>query len=247
MWDNTALYLLIKVKDDVLKNDSGINTWDDDAIEIFVDGNNDKAASYDANDHQYILRVNDATVYEYHNGVTTLNPVGVTFSQGANAGGYLMEIKIMWTAIGVTPAQGKLIGLDIYSDDDDDGGIADGGISWFATTPTSSNDPSAFGTIILDGTSCGGVTTEIMKEENKNLISVYPNPFSTNFTLQISSEVVLGNTVIEIFDICGKEVKKVYINNNETIIEREDLQNGLYFYRVISDNINIAKGKLVIQ
>lgn len=247
MWDNTALYLLVKVKDDMLRNESGTSTWDDDAIEIFIDGNNDKATSYDANDHQYILRWNDANIYEYHNGTTTLNPSGVIFSQGANTGGYLMEIKITWTAIGVIPAQGKLIGLDIYSDDDDDGGAADAGMSWFTSTPTSSNDPSVFGSIKLDNISCGGVTTGLMKEENKNLILIYPNPFNTNFTLKILSEVMIENTMLEIYDLCGKEVKKIYINNNETIIEKDDLQNGLYFYRVNNNNKNIAKGKLVIQ
>jgi hypothetical protein len=247
MWDNTALYLLVKVKDDVLKNDSGTNTWDDDAIEIFIDGNNDKAASYDANDHQYILRLNDASVHEYHNGVTTLNPAGVTFSQGANTGGYLMEIKITWAAIGVTPSSGKLIGLDIFSDDDDDGGIADGGMSWFTTTPTSSNDPSAFGTIKLDGTSCGGVTTGLTKEANKNAISIYPNPFNTNFTLKISAETILKNTIMEIYDVCGKEVKNILITDSETIVDRAELQSGIYFYNVINNNESIAKGKLVIQ
>ncbi|MDD5570318.1 MAG: DUF4832 domain-containing protein [Bacteroidales bacterium] len=248
MWDNTALYLLVKVKDDVLKNDSGTNTWDDDALEIFVDGNNDKATSYDVNDHQYIIRWNDATVYEYHNGGTTLNPAGVTFSQGVNTGGYLMEIKITWSAIGVTPAQGKLIGFDLHTDDDDDGGTIDKIISWFASdVSVSSNNPSTFGTIQLSGTSCGGVTTVHIKEENKNSIVIYPNPFNTDFTLIFSSEIIRKNAMIKIYDVCGKEVKTILINDNETIIERGELQNGIYFYQVINNNESINKGKLVIQ
>jgi hypothetical protein len=231
----------------VLKNDSGVNTWDDDAIEIFIDGNNDKAVSYDVNDHQYILRWNDATVYEYHNGTTILNPVGVTSSQGANVGGYLKEIKITWSAIGVTPAQGKLIGFDLLADDDDDGGAGDAIISWFAQATTSSNDPSTFGTIKLDNTSCGGVTTGLIKDKNKNFIAIYPNPFNPNFTIQISSEIIITNAVMKIFDVCGKEVKAISISNNETIIDRGDLSNGIYFYNIINNNESIAKGKLVIQ
>jgi len=78
-------------------------------------------------------------------------------------------------------------------------------------------------------------------------VNVFPNPFNTNFTLKISSEVMIENTVMEIYDVCGKKVKKVYITNNETVIERDDLKNGIYFYQVINNNSTIFKGKLVVQ
>lgn len=97
------------------------------------------------------------------------------------------------------------------------------------------------------GKMCPEITTNITEEEIQNPILVYPNPFNTNFTLQIASEVVLQNTTLEIYDLCGKEVKKLYITSNEMIINRDDLQTGLYFYRVTNDNNSIAKGKLVIQ
>ncbi|MFA6922741.1 MAG: sugar-binding protein [Bacteroidales bacterium] len=246
VWDNTALYLLVKVKDDTLKNDSGTSTWDDDAVEIFIDGNNDKAASYDANDHQYIVRWNDATVYEYHSGTTILNPAGVTFSQGANAGGYLMEIKITWSAIGVAPASGKLIGFDMLADDDDNGGAADASMSWFMQPP-SSHHPSDFGTIELSGISCVETPTGIINEEMNNATLIYPNPFNTSFVLKISDETILKNAMMKIYDVCGKEVKAVSISSNETIIDRGELPSGIYFYSVINNNEKTANGKLIVQ
>ncbi|MFA6923363.1 MAG: sugar-binding protein [Bacteroidales bacterium] len=247
VWDNTALYLLVNVKDDAFRNDSGTNTWDDDALEIFIDGNNDKTTGdYDANDHQYIIRWNDATAYEYHNATTTLNPVGFTFSQGANTGGYLMELKITWIAIGVTPASGKLIGFDMLADDDDDGGAADASMSWFMQ-PTSSHETSSFGTIELSGTSCVETPTGIINEEMNNATMIYPNPFNTFFTLKISDATILKNAEMKIYDVCGKEVKSVSISSNETTINRGELQNGIYFYSVINNNEKITNGKIVVQ
>jgi hypothetical protein len=78
-------------------------------------------------------------------------------------------------------------------------------------------------------------------------ISVYPNPLSSIFYINIPADVALNDAVLKVYDMCGKEVKVVSINTNETIVDRGDLQNGIYFYQVINENRSIAKGKLVIQ
>lgn len=91
------------------------------------------------------------------------------------------------------------------------------------------------------------ITTAIAKEEKLNYINVYPNPFIENFTLIISPTTTIKDAVMKIYDVCGKEVRAVSISSNETIIDRNELQNGIYFYQVIIDNKNIAKGKLVVQ
>jgi hypothetical protein len=90
-------------------------------------------------------------------------------------------------------------------------------------------------------------TSALLYERIKNSSVVYPNPFNTNFTLQISSEVIVKDAVMKIYDVCGKEVKAVAITNNETIIDRGELQGGIYFYSITNSNESIAKGKLIIQ
>jgi len=92
--------------------------------------------------------------------------------------------------------------------------------------------------------SCGGVTTGLMKEENKNSISIYPNPFNANFTLQISSETIFKNAIIKIYDVCGKEVKTISIKGNETNIDRGELKNGIYFHDIFRNNETIGKRQI---
>jgi hypothetical protein len=94
-----------------------------------------------------------------------------------------------------------------------------------------------------------GVATSIANSKNTGDegIKIYPNPFSSNCNIMISNEIVLKNTLIKIYDVCGKEVKKISINNHETIIDKGELQNGIYFYNIINNDENIAKGKLLIQ
>ena len=80
-WDEESLYILVLVRDDSLVNDSGPQPWHDDAVELFIDGNNDKSTQYDANDHHYIFRWKDDTLYENVEGTLIRNPPGITFAQ----------------------------------------------------------------------------------------------------------------------------------------------------------------------
>lgn len=86
-----------------------------------------------------------------------------------------------------------------------------------------------------------------IKEQTIGSINIYPNPFSASFTVSIPSEIMLKDGIIKIIDLSGREAKTVSIINNETIIDRGELQTGIYFYEIINNNVAIGKGKLVIQ
>jgi fibronectin type 3 domain-containing protein len=145
MWDAANLYVLADVTDDVKKNDS-TNTYDDDTVEVFVDGNNSKGATYDgSNDIQWLFGWGDAAVVEGSGpaGRTT----GISFAKVDPTGtAYRLEIKIPWSTIGVTPAANALIGIDIQVDDDDDGSARDGKKAWWGTSDIAWQNPSTFGT-----------------------------------------------------------------------------------------------------
>ncbi|MBX9851492.1 MAG: T9SS type A sorting domain-containing protein [Cytophagaceae bacterium] len=146
--DATNLYILVDVTDDVLRNDSP-NNWEDDALEIFIDMGNDKSVTYGANDFAYTFGWNDPTVYEsYHSPGST---AGVTFAQGAKTGGYIMEIRIPWTALGGAPAVGSFTGFDLQVNDDDDGGTRDAKKVWEDATDVAWNNPSVLGTLQIAG------------------------------------------------------------------------------------------------
>ncbi|MGQ0826976.1 MAG: T9SS type A sorting domain-containing protein [Bacteroidota bacterium] len=91
------------------------------------------------------------------------------------------------------------------------------------------------------------ISTGIVNEEIYHSISVYPNPFHSNFNIIISPETVINDAIIKIYDVCGKEVKTISISNNETNIDRGELKSGIYFYTIINNNSTIAKGKLIVQ
>ena len=106
---------------------------------------------------------------------------------------------------------------------------------------------TARGAIALTCMPVKNMTTSTDFPESYSNSVVYPNPFSTNVTLQISSGIIIKEAVMKIYDVCGREVERFLINNNETVIDKGELQNGIYFYSIINNNESIGKGKLVIQ
>jgi len=147
------LYLLVEVADTYKTYDSGSSWWEDDVIEIFIDGNNNKGTTYDgANDFQLGFRWGDATVQVGGNSVN--RTTGIIKSHYATANGHTLEVSIPWSTIGVTPAVGDRIGLDVSVDDDDNGGARDSQMTSFATTPMGWSNPSLFGSVYI--TNCSG-------------------------------------------------------------------------------------------
>ncbi len=153
-WDAEALYLFVTIMDDILINDTpGVTPWNNDGLELFIDGDNSKGTSYDANDHQLILNVSDATVF--HQSTGQQNPTGVSFTEGTIAGGYTMEIKIDWTFIGVSATPEAAIGFDLHVNDDDDGGGGDSKLTFTKLTSGDSyNNPSLHSTVFLSSGAC---------------------------------------------------------------------------------------------
>nr|HPM13486.1 sugar-binding protein [Bacteroidales bacterium] len=146
LWDNSYLYILAEISDEVLNNDSQ-NIYDDDAVEIYVDIQNDKATTYGTNDVQYTFAWNDGTtVGSLPSGRAT---TGITYSAVAKTGGYIVEARIPWSTLQGTPAIGQYLGFDFMINDDDNAGTRDGKLSWNAATDDAWQNPSLFGTAIL--------------------------------------------------------------------------------------------------
>jgi len=148
LWDDTYLYVLADVTDDKKVNESA-NVYDDDAVEVYVDINNDKATTYGANDVQYSFGWNDGTtVGVLPSGRSTTN---ITYKAVDKTGGYVIEARIPWTTLQGSPAIGQLVGMDFMINDDDDNGTRDGKLSWNASEDDAWENPSLFGTAILQG------------------------------------------------------------------------------------------------
>ena len=73
-------------------------------------------------------------------------------------------------------------------------------------------------------------------------IEIYPNPSDGKFVLRISNN---QNAVIEILNTSGQVVRKMEINPVSDI-DLSNLQKGIYYLRVLTDNISDVK-KIVIR
>jgi hypothetical protein len=149
LWDLDYLYLFVDVNDEDLQNDSG-ESWQDDSVEIYVDGGNDKATRYGDDDYQYRAAWNTELpeIQEFHHGARSLP--GVEFIVSETDDGYVLEIKFPWTALLIEKdaALGDLLGFDIHINDDDGGGGRDTKITWYGGDNAWQN-PSVFGTVVL--------------------------------------------------------------------------------------------------
>jgi len=140
----------------------------------------------------------------------------------------------------------------------------DGGFSWMIQPSgnteylwdiTFVNDNTGYavgnnGTILK--TTNGGEPTGIDERNKGNIdVLIYPNPFNSKATLYISypNNVFATNELIFfLHDVLGREVKRIEsINVHQVEIKRENLPNGLYFYKVSNQKGIIGTGKLVIQ
>jgi|GEM_PF-1313692 len=124
-WDSTNLYVAVNVFDEsVIPNGSDPNNlWSEDTVELFIDGDNKKSSSYDANDYQIFIGNSGAVKVSKQGGGDTSAFAGAIHvaTQPADDGrGYSVEVAIPWSAIGVTnPAEGTVIGFDVGNDDSD--------------------------------------------------------------------------------------------------------------------------------
>ncbi|MFT3679576.1 MAG: sugar-binding protein [Ferruginibacter sp.] len=141
MYDATNLYILVEVSDPNYQMD-GPNWWDDDAVEIFIDGNNSKGGTYDGDDFQFAVGRNGVEFGGTNIGGRLAN---INTAVTSTAGGYVVEIAIPWSQIGGAPTEGRMIGIDVQVDDDDDGGIRNKQVSWNTNNNQAFTNPSLFG------------------------------------------------------------------------------------------------------
>ena len=80
-----------------------------------------------------------------------------------------------------------------------------------------------------------------LQDEVSSNISIYPNPFSDKLTIELGSE---GKTLqrIELIDFAGKKVWESQYMGEELIhLSRNNLPDGIYLLRFISDEIRTEK------
>jgi hypothetical protein len=89
------------------------------------------------------------------------------------------------------------------------------------------------------------INTGIMDISLSASVNIFPNPFSTQTTLQ--TDKLFKDATLTVYNSFGQQVKQINNINGQTItLQRDNLSNGLYFLQLTQDNKIITNDKIVI-
>lgn len=128
-WDNTYLYLAVKVIDDqYVQNASGIDLFKGDTIELLLDVDllgdlNSRELNND--DYQLVISPGkgstsgDKEAYLYYPTGKAGSRMNVKIASEGGSGLYRVEAAIPWSIFGITPADGQRYGFAVSVSDND--------------------------------------------------------------------------------------------------------------------------------
>ncbi len=76
-------------------------------------------------------------------------------------------------------------------------------------------------------------------------ISIFPNPFTSQTIITFSSEQ--KKTTIKILDVLGKEIRSETFSGKQFMIEKENMNSGIYFVQITDEKKNIVNRKIVVE
>lgn len=90
-------------------------------------------------------------------------------------------------------------------------------------------------------TIAGGQSTSGINDHDLVYYQVFPNPFSEFINLRLNHH---SEAILKIFNVQGQEIKNYLINDNASIIELSDLENGVYLIHLELDS-QVFKQQLI--
>lgn len=249
VWDQNSLYLGVKVVDAVVE---GIgNPWDNDAIEYYIDGNNDKGSKVEAGFDTQLIQdffsnsTVDTALWFKADGVQA-TPDQWDAKWKATSDGYNVEVRLAWSIFDFAPGKGRVMGFSLGNNDSDNGIGRDYQTVWYGTGSNWSN-PADLGDLQLAGGPYFYGFEEIFFNASINL---YPNPTNGNVYLQTTTNDLNGDITIYVSDITGKTLKVINerLNgiNNIVTIGTDDLPTGMYIVNIITESGKRAVKKLIV-
>ncbi|MBN8696909.1 MAG: T9SS type A sorting domain-containing protein, partial [Bacteroidetes bacterium] len=148
-----------------------------------------------------------------------------------------------FTLTGGSPAGGIYSGNGVSNDTIFDPFVAGTGTHTITYTY---NDGNCFSdaTTSIQVDLCTGINASINNYE----VSIYPNPFNENTTMVLGNSIDLNGITIKITDVLGKEVINfTNLHSHTVLINRNGLDEGVYFYSIFTNETIINQGKLIIE
>ena len=76
-------------------------------------------------------------------------------------------------------------------------------------------------------------------------ISIALNPFTSQTTITVKKEQ--NNTTIKITDVFGHEIKTINFSGKQLVIEKGEMENGIYLIQSVDQKKNVEIKKLVVH
>jgi hypothetical protein len=84
--------------------------------------------------------------------------------------------------------------------------------------------------------------------EDKLSAQIMPNPFNSETTVTIqNTNGKIQNSKLILYDVYGREVINLPISSSTIKLERGNLPSGIYFYKIMGDNISGVSGKIIVE
>ena len=96
----------------------------------------------------------------------------------------------------------------------------------------------------------GIISTEIDEIKTDELrLSIYPNPFHTHVTITLPSTYMISDDLsFVMFDLFGREIARIdNIKSTTFDFYRNNIPNGIYMFRIIENQTELAIGKLILD
>jgi len=245
-WNADGFYLFVSVLDDSIYVEDPVtdaNEWGLDGVEVYFDGDNSKASSYDG--------VDDVQ-WRFVYGVDTClqGPAnGFNFAWNETSDGYDFELGIpaaTFEDTNITLEDNKVIGFEVQVADHDGaaaGGAGREGITkWWSESNDSYLHPSLFGTAILLESGAG-----IAEPEVASNIDLSVAPVITSSAI-VSVNVPAGvDAKVSLYNITGQKVKDLAVEGGKASLNAADIPNGVYLCvlkagdEVVSKKVSVIK------
>jgi hypothetical protein len=247
-WDQNNLYFGVKVVDAVVEG-SG-NPWDNDAIEYYIDGNNDKDGTYDSDFDTQLIQdffsnsTVDTVLWVKADGVPVTN---YTAKWLPTTDGYNVELRLGWDNFSFSPGKGRMIGFSLGNNDSDKGLGRDYQTVWYGDGNNWSNT-SVLGDLQLEGGPLFFNIGDIVDYSSQ--IVLFPNPSSGNVYLRMVSDSFSGKVTLHVADIAGRTIvyeKHNLDTGNMISLDAHLFTPGMYFVTILGDGGAKAVKKLIIK
>lgn len=251
-WDETYLYFICEVNDDVLFEDSDGANEHDESFDLFFDPWLDGGTAPQEDDALITLEWSSSGVCRKSGekgGFTVFDTTGIVAMCSETFDGYIIEAAIPLADLQM--GGGDTFGFDLRINDDDDGGSRDTQVSWYATVLGDWNKPSALAELLLSETVTSVVLNNMALPSHFLLEQNFPNPFNPGTTIEYTL-TTYSKVSLKVFDVLGQQVAQL-VNDVKpagqyTInFDASSLNSGIYFCQLQVDNQKMTKRMMLVK